>query len=240
MAIKARYTRILVDGADLSSQNNNVTVSVNTDNQDVTTFQATARAFLTMDPEGSIQHDGYFDSAAMEAQLEDIIANNDAVYVGVGFGTGTNGYPIYVLKNSPAAGLTVNSAVGDVITVSGSWATGEGLQRAIELYTGAVAATGALTGRDLGAAGSAGGAVYVWVTSITGTATDAVITVESDSANTFATAALEATVTFSATGGYAAAMTGVIGRYVRVNVTDLGGATGFTFVCAVVVDGVTQ
>ena len=240
MAIKARHTRILVDGADLSSQNNSVTVGVSTGNQDVTTFQASAREFLTLDPEGSIQHNGYFYNSGMEEQLQAIIAANDAVYVGVGFGTATNGYPVYVLKNSPAASLTVNSQVGNVITVSGSWATGEGLQRSIELFTGAVTATGAQTGRDFGAAGSAGGTIFVWVTSITGTAINAVITVQSDSASNFATAASEGTVTFSAIGGYAAAMTGAIGRYVRVNVTSLGGATGFTFVCAVVVNGVTQ
>jgi len=242
MAIKSRHVRILVNEADISGQNNNVSVTVGNDRQDVTTFQATAKEFITLDPEGSIEHSGYFyDDAQMEALLEDIATNDETALVGVGFGTNTAGYPIYVITEAPVSSFNVGGEVSNVVTVAGNWGAGQGMSRARELFTGTLASTGNQTGRDLGAGGSADGVAYLWVTGITGSATDAEITVESDSAATFdSPAATDATFTFSDVGATAIAIEGTIGRYVRVVLGDLGGATNITFVCAVAVNGVTQ
>jgi hypothetical protein len=241
MAIRARHVRILVDGVDLSGQNNSVEVAVNTDRSDVTTFQQTAKSWITQDPEGTITHAGYFAaSGGMEAQLQALVAADGLATVGVAIGTNAAGHPVYVLPNAPVSGMNVAAPVGNVITVNANWGSGEAMQRAIELYTGTLAATGAQTGRDLAATGSAGGTAYLWVTGITGTATNATITVQSDSASGFTGPTTKATFTFSALGAYAVAMTGTVGRYVRANLTGLGGATNITFVCAAVVGGVTQ
>jgi hypothetical protein len=81
--------------------------------------------------------------------------------------------------------------------------------------------------------------VYVWVQSITGTATNASIKVQSATTEG-GTYADEATVTFSAVGDASAAMTGAISQWLRVNVASMGGATSITLAVVACVDGVTQ
>jgi hypothetical protein len=79
----------------------------------------------------------------------------------------------------------------------------------------------------------------LFVTTITGSATNADIDVES-SATQAGVYASEGTLTFSAVGAYAIDLTGTVNRWVRINTTDLGGATSFAVIVAVAVDGVTQ
>jgi len=77
------------------------------------------------------------------------------------------------------------------------------------------------------------------VQDIGGTATNAAIKVQSDSASNFSGVADEATFTFSAVGAYQATLSGTVGRYVRANVTSLGGADDLTFLMIVALAGVS-
>ena len=64
------------------------------------------------------------------------------------------------------------------------------------------------------------------VSAIGGTATSATIDVESSIDNlSFAS---EGTFTFSAVGGFTLALSGTVNRYLRINLTSMGGATSIT------------
>jgi hypothetical protein len=134
--------------------------------------------------------------------------------------------------------LKVNLAAPELITFelntppAGSAVTG------LRILDTTVSATGNQTAVDFGAAGAAGGMVFVFVQAITGTATNASVKVQS-STSSGGTYADEATVTFSAEGGYVAVMTGAINRWLRVNVAGMGGATAIKLVAIACVKGVT-
>jgi hypothetical protein len=91
---------------------------------------------------------------------------------------------------------------------------------------------------DIGAAGSAGGFAYLFVTTETGSGTNGTIDIES-SATEAGTYASEGTFTFSAVGVTAVTMTGTVNRWLRLNCTALGGATSWTVSCIACVSGVT-
>jgi len=132
--------------------------------------------------------------------------------------------------------------VDGALAVNGGWNGGSGIKRGLRVWSGTFSATGAQSTPayiDIGAAGTAGGFAYLHIQAITGAATDAVILVESDTATNFASAATEATFTFSAVGAQEQAMAGTVNRYIRLNCTDLGGATNFTVVAIACVSGVT-
>lgn len=240
--IKAKYSRLLVNEFDLSTQHNSLEVSVATEQQDVSTFQNTGKAYLSMTPEGSIAVKGFFDDAAAgytEQELAEAIENVETLYVAALFGTQTAACPVYVAPATNVESLTITAPVDGVIEIDGGFPAGSGLRRGLRCFSGTLSATGAQTYIDLGAAGAAGGLAWLWVQTITGTATNATVTVESDDNTGFSSAATEGTFTFSAVGGYQVTLSGTIDRYVRLNCTSLGGATSFVVVGAVAVTGVT-
>lgn len=247
MPIKACYTRIIVGGVDLSGETNTVGVNVQGRNLEYGVLQDCDARKIQLSPQGVIEHNGYYTGPAagtIEQTMYSYLASTSGVHVGVIFDTNATtpfGYVQDVAYNSR---LNINAQTGQLITVAGNWPTltgsGNQLIRGYQAFGGAVTATGAASaGIDFGAAGSAGGRAYVFVTSITGTATSATIDVESDTDSGFGTAASEGTATFSAVGCQEVALSGTVNRYVRMNVTSLGGATGFTFYALICLSGVT-
>ena len=241
--IKAKYCRIWVNEFDFSGKSSSLEVDISTAQQDVSTFQNTGKTFLALDPEGTINQVGFFDDADagyLEQEIAESIENAETLYVAALFGTQTAACPAYVAPSTNTESMNISGSVGGVIEFKGGWPAGGGLKRGLRLYSGTISATGGVTHIDLGAAGSAGGWVWLFVRDITDTAVDAEITVESDTSSGFGTAATEATFTFSDVGGFEATMTGTVNRYVRLNCTDLGGATDFTVGAVVAVAGVTM
>ena len=244
-AVKAQYTRLLVNEFDFSSQSNSLEVSLENGREDVTTFQTTGKEFLTTDTEGTISQQGYFAdviAGQFEAEIQESIDNGESLYVAALFGTNTDACPAYVARATETSGLTVGAQVPGVITLSGEWFQGLGVLRGLRVWTGTFSATGAQTSPayiDLGAVGTAGGRAWLFVQTITGSATNATITLQSDTVNTFAAAATECTFTFSAVGGYEQALSGTVNRYLRANCTSKGGATSFVVVVIAAVSGVT-
>lgn len=240
--IRAKYSRLLVNEFDLSTQHNSLEVSVATEQQDVSTFQNTGKAFLSMVPDGSIATKGFFDDAAAgytEQELAEAVENAETLYVAALFGTATAACPVYVAPATSVENIAITAPVDGVIEIDGGFPAGSGLRRGLRCFSGTISATGAQAHIDLGAAGAAGGLAWLWVQTITGTAEDATITVESDDNTDFSSAATEGTFTFSAVGGYQVTLSGAIDRYVRLNCTDMGGATSFVVVGVVAVTGVT-
>lgn len=246
---KGRWSRLWVDDFDMSTKTASAEISMSIGTEEVTAFQATAKEFITTDPESSIKITGYVssltaDSGGWEQELYDRFAALNTTQVGLMLAdsaTGDAGMPCYVLPLTSADQMKISAPATGVLGIDGSFMAGDyGLRRGVCLWYGAITATGNKTSYDIGAAGSAGGDVYVWVFSITGTATNASVKVQS-SATEGGTYLDEGTVTFSAVGhATSAAMTGTVNRWLRVNIASMGGATGFTIAVVATVDGVTQ
>ena len=249
MATKGRWSRLWVDDFDMSTKTASAEISMSIGTEEVTAFQATAKEFITTDPESSIKITGYVSSLAAdtggwEQELYDRFAAPNTTQVGwmlADRATGDAGMPVYVLPLTSADSMKITAPATGVLGIDGSFMAGDyGLRRGICLWYGTITATGNKTAYDIGAAGSSGGDIYVWVFSITGSATNASIKVQSATTQG-GTYADEGTVTFSATGrATSAAMTGTVNQWLRVNVASMGGATGFTIAVVATVDGVTQ
>ena len=245
---KGRWSRLWVDDFDMSTKTSTTEVSMAINTEEVTSYQATAKEFIATDPESSIKVTGYVSDIAnnaggWEQELYDRFAALNVSQVGVMYADtsgGDVGMPTYVLPLTSADQMKVSAPSAGVLGIDGNFMAGDiGMRRGLCLWYGAITGTGTKTGIDFGAAGSAGGDIYVWVFSITGTATNATVKVQS--ATTLGgTYADEATVTFSAKGGFTAAMTSSISQFLRVNISSMGGATGFTIAVVATVDGVTQ
>lgn len=240
MAIKGTYTRILVDQFDFSGVSNSVDVAINSEEFDVTAFQDEGNMFLTGVSGGTITQNGYFDGAAAggyEAEVYSRLGSTTGHVVAVLFGTQTTGCPAYVLPGTDGREMTIASPVNGIVTLNGTWGEGSGIRRGRRVFGGTISATGAQTAIDFGAAGSMGGVAYVFVQTITGSASNATIAVQSSSNNS--TFDNEGTATFSAVGVQTVALSGTVNRYIRLNCTSLGGATSFVVVGVVCVNGVT-
>ena len=234
---------------DMSTRTASAEVSMSIGTEEVTAFQATAKEFITTDPESSIKITGYVSSLAAdtggwEQELYDRFAALNTAQVGLMLSdsaSGDAGMPCYVLPLTSADQMKITAPATGVLGIDGNFMAGDtGLKRGVCLWYGAISATGNKTAYDIGAAGSTGGAIYVWVFSITGTATNASVKVQSATTEG-GTYADEGTVTFSATGkATSAAMTGTVNRWLRVNVASMGGATGFSIAVVATVNGVTQ
>ena len=89
-------------------------------------------------------------------------------------------------------------------------------------------------------AGAAGGRAWLWFHSNVGTATDATIDVESDDNSGFTSATSRGTFTFSTSGVHHLELSlATVERYLRINTTDLGGATSVNVTVVAGVSGIT-
>jgi hypothetical protein len=242
MPVPARYTRLLIDEFDFSSDHSGLTFTVANAPIDVPAFQTEGLQRLPGPVSATLQHNGYYtgpDVGDLEAELHDRLGSETAVYVATLFDTRAVGNPAYVLPSTWGQQLTLDAPIDKLLTVAGNWAEGP-VQRGYVLVDGELTATGAGTAVTLPGAGAAGGKGYLFVRAIDGAAVDAEITVECDTADDFPSATTVGTFTFAAVGVVAIDLDDVVETYVRINVTDLGGADGFTVACIVCVDGVTQ
>lgn len=240
--IKGINTRVLVGGYLLSSQTNSATVQSTSNTVETTPFEAAAKEYITLAPDGNIDIGGYltFDTAngaTFEKRLHTSLSTADTVGI-IYYNTALAGSPGYVLPDSYTDDLQIQSPVAGVITVSGSYTSTVGLRRGVCIYSGTISATGTTMAVDIGAAGVAGGYAYLFVTTETGTGTNADIDIES-ATSAGGTYSSEGTFTFSAIGTTAVAMSGTVNRYLRLNCTDLGGATSWVVTCIACVSGVT-
>ena len=245
MATHAKYTRILVDEYDFSTDSNSLTVDLGSNPIDVTCFQATAMDWLQGFSGGSIAHGGYYIVGAAEGEMEKEIydrTSTAADVVTAMFGTDTEACPSYVIPACYADQWEVGAEIEGALTLQANWNGGGGVRRGLRVWTGTFSATGAQTSPayiDLGAQATAGGFAYLHITAITGGATDAIILLESDDNTDFSSAATEATWTFSAVGAEEQTLSGTIDRYIWLNCTDMGTATTLVVVAVACASGIT-
>lgn len=242
--IHGRYTKIWVDEFDLSSQNNSLDMSIAIDALDGTAFQDTAAVMYAGMPTGKISQKGYF-TGKTAGMNEDVLYDRFGTAtstVAALFGTATTGCPAYVSRTTGTEKMMISTTPNALMTISGDWVNGGSIVRGMRIWEGTFSATGAQTSPgyiDVGAVGSAGGFAYLFVQTITGSATNATITVESDDNTSFTSAATEGTFTFSAVGVRTMTLSGTVDRYIRINCTSKGGATSFVVGAIVCVAGVT-
>jgi hypothetical protein len=246
MTVKGCRTRILVGGVDLSGDTNTVGVNIQGRAIDYGVLQDCDQRRLPLSPAGSIEQNGYYtgpSAGKIEAELNTYLGSTTGVHVACIYDTAGSVPFAYVQSKAYNSKLAIKGQTGQLLTVAGLWptlkASGARMYRGYQVFGGAVTATGAVTGIDFGAAGSAGGKAFVFVTSITGSASSAAIKIQSDSSDTHGTTSDEGTATFSAVGCQEVSLSGTVNRYIRANVSSLGGATGFTFYAIVCLDGVT-
>lgn len=244
MAIPAWQTKILLDGYDFSGLTNGVSIDIPVGMLEYGVLQQNSMSKIPSYPTPAIVHNGFYDgpnAGQMFDYFHDKLGSANDVTVGVILGTSLAIPVAYVLPTSFGQQLKIDAPYNQLLTLSGNWPAGTSpLYRGYQVALGAaIDATGALTHIDFGAAGSAGGRAWLFVTGITGAATDAAIKVQSDSDSGFGTVADEATFEFSAIGAYEVSLSGTVGRYVRANVTDLGGADDISFLLVAAISGVT-
>ena len=242
MTVPARSVRLLIDEFDFSTDSSGLTLTVANGVIDAPSFQMTGVERLPGPVGVSLEHNGYYtgpDVSDLQAELNDRLGTETPVYVAALFDTRALGNPAYVLPATWGAQLTLDTPIDKLLTIAGKWAEQYG-QRGYVLLDGAKTATGAGTVVTLPAAGAAGGVAYLFVRAIDGTAVNADVTVECDTAANFPSATTKGTFTFSDVGVVIITLAGAVEQYVRINVTDLGGSDGITAACIVCVAGVTQ
>lgn len=246
MTVKGCRTRIIVGGVDLSGDTNTVGVNIQGRAIDYGVLQDCDQRRLPLSPAGSIDHNGYYtgpSAGKIEAELYTYLGSTTGVHVATIYDTAGTVPFAYVQDMAYNSKLAIKGQTGQLLTVAGMWPTlkssGARMIRGYQVGSGTVSSTGAVTGIDLGAAGSAGGKLYVFITAITGSASSAAIKLQSDTDPAFGTAADEGTATFSAVGCQEVTLSSTVNRYQRMNVTSLGGATNFTFYAISCIDGVT-
>lgn len=145
------------------------------------------------------------------------------------------------LDGSFPSNYTVDTPLDNLIAIQGTWVNTDSICAGyIVANEQSYSSTGAKTGIDFGSLTTTGGKAILIISSITGTATNAQIKLQSDDNDSFSSASDEGTFTFSAVGVYELTLSGTVDRYIRPNVVTLGGATSFVATILVGLNGVTQ
>ena len=231
--MKGTEASILVDEYIFDGSTSQIELQMQVGEGESTNLASTAGEYVPILPSQRITQQGWVDGVAaddFQAELDARLANN-GVLVTVLFGKSSVGCVAYTIPDSQNVEMNIASPMAGLMTVSGNWGTTAAIRRGIRIWEGEISATGGKTSQDNGVGATTGGYAFLHVTGIDGTASDAEILIESSPDNS--TWSTEATFTFSDLGGYTATLSGTVGRYLRVNVSDLGGADSLTLTAVV-------
>ena len=246
MTVKGCRTRIIVGGVDLSGDTNTVGVNIAGRAIDYGVLQDCDQRRLPLSPQTNFEHSGYYtgpSAGSLEAELYTYLGSTSGVVVSTVYDTAGSIPFAYSLDAGYNTRLAINAQTAQLLTVAGNWgllkSSGAQAYRSYQVWGGTISSTGALTGIDFGAAGSAGGKAFIHVTAITGSASSAAVKIQSDTDPAHGTTVDEGNTSFSAVGCYEISLSGTVNRYVRLNCTSLGGATSFVIYALVGLSGVT-
>jgi len=142
-------------------------------------------------------------------------------------------------RNTWGQSLKVALSAPELITFDSNTAAAGTDETGVRINAGNIFATGTQNPSiDLGAGGAEGGRLYLFIHSITGTATNAQMKLQSATTQG-GTYTDRGAITFSAVGGYSVALTATVDRYVRFVNVSMGGSTAITFTMIACVKGVT-
>ena len=243
MASSGHLTELFIDGVRLSTGSFSLDLSIDTPQEDATTFQAAAASTVSMLNAATLEQNGYLTPSSSPRSLEAKLyaAVSASGVVAALFGTADAVCPAYVLPDADGSNVKIGAGQ-KLMTIGGKWGSGNlGIRRGKRIYQNSFTTTGPLPGADMGSAGSNGGTLYLFLYANTGSPTNAQIKIQSDSASNFATAVDHATITgISDLKAFSATLTGVIGRYVRLNVLSMGGSSSLTAMAILCLNGVTM
>jgi len=231
--MKGTEAGVLVDEFDFSRMVSQVEFNIEVAEAERTHLDSQAQEFVPLLPKASLTLNGYYDNAegyAFEGEMADRFGGADTLAT-VLLQRSVAACPAYVFPSCSVLEMTFGAPVAGLITLNLRIPpTGE-CWRGLRVFAGDLDATGEQAAVDFGVGTDTGGSAALHVTAIDGVAVDAEIRIES-SANEVDWAD-EGSLIFSAVGGYTIALTGEIGRYVRANLLDLGGADEVSVVVVV-------
>ena len=224
--MKGTELGVWVDEYDFSADTSQVDLTFEVGEGESSNLASTAQEFVPMLSKGTLQQNGYFDGVMPDGFEAELNAR---------FGAGTALVTVLVQKSVPAcvayvlpgaAGyeMAFGAPMAGLVTLNGKWGTSVRTRRGLRIYSGTLAAVAPQTAVDFAAGVTTGGQAFLHVATITGVASGATIKVQSSPDNSVWSD--EGTFTISAVGSFSLALSGVVGRYIRLNCTSLGGATG--------------
>lgn len=235
-------TGILIDEFDFTGSYMGADIEITVGEIPVTPFGVTG---LVTDPgpsSGKISLRGYYTGSAAGDVYKEMTDR---------LGTGGEGTCMAVLSDTTDANcvadcssnawgqtLKLSMPTKETLTFEAGTAGTESIKSGFRILNATVTTTGNQAAVDFGAAGSLGGAVFIFVQAVGGSVSNASIKVQSATTEG-GTYADEATIDVDAIGGYYAVMTGAVNRWLRVNIASMGGATSLKIVAIACVKGVT-
>lgn len=239
--ILGKYASVLVDEFNFDAYTSEIRAEFTVGSEEDTTLNSDAAEAEPILTNLKLFQNGYFDGTAADEYERELNDRRgvDGVVISALFGTNSAACPAYHITDGFGQGMEFAVPVAGLMTLNGMWANTVQPYRGIRIANVTISSTGNQSSVDLTSAGSNGGLLVVHVTAITGSATNASVKLQS-SATEGGAYADEATVTFSAVGGFTAVASGTVNRWVRLNTASLGGATDFTLQAFAVVTGVTS
>lgn len=216
---------VWVDEYDFSSAISEVDVQMEVPEAERTSLASAAQEFRPLLPKLSVTQNGYFEGVlpdGFEAELRSRFGVGGAVVTVLTDRLDTD-CAAYVLPDASNFEMAFATPVGGLITLNGKWGTSENARRGRRVFDGTFDAVEDGATVDFGAGVTDGGYAFLHVASITGTATNATIEVESSADNVSFVS--EGVFTVSAVDGYVLALSGAVSRYIRLACTSVGGAT---------------
>lgn len=222
-----KNTALFYNGANLTSYFNEASVSQDVETAETTAFGNDAKTYITGLKDGTLSGSGMFDGAAgaVDQTLSGVIGAAAADLVTLapdGAVAGRRSYSMAARETS----YEISSPVGDVVSISLEVQADGGVDRGILLAANSsVSASGQSAGQNNGAATTNGATAYLHVTANTRDGASTFKVQHSTDNVTFVDLVTFASVSASATGGEAVAVTGTVNQYVRSEHVP-GGSSG--------------
>lgn len=216
---------VWVDEYDFSSAISEVDVQMETGEAERTSLASVAQEFRPLLPKIGVTQNGYFEGVlpdGFEAEMKARFGVGGAVVTVLTDDLDADCVS-YVLPDASGYEMVINTPMNGLVTLNGKWGTSGNARRGLRVFDGTFDAVEDGASVDFGAGVTDGGVAFLHVASITGTATDATIDVESSADDV--TFVSEGTFTFSGVDGLTLALSGAVSRYIRLACTSLGGAT---------------
>lgn len=223
--MKGTELGIWVDEFEFSSSTSQVDLTFEIGEAERTSLASSAQEFVPLLPKCTVAQNSYFEGVlpdGFEAEMNARFGAGLAVVTVVTQKSDAD-CVCYVLPEATNYSMVFGAPVAGLVTLNGQWGTSAEAVRGLRVFDGTFDDVESGATVDFGAGTTTGGLAVLHVASITGTATDAEIRIES-SANEVDWAD-EGSFIFSAVGGYSVALSGTVGRYVRLSCIDLGDAT---------------
>lgn len=242
--VPARYCSILIDEFDFSTDLMGGTISLPVESEEIATLQMDALGAMPLGAGTSkLEISGYYNGYSagdIYKELQTRQSANTLATAAALLDTTALGNPAYVLTNSWLDQLSIEFPARTLLTLKGAMS-------ANPMRHGNTVANQQMTATaqgvvDMGIAGSAGCTAYLFVRGITGTPSGITVKLQGATSSGFGTPVdLGTWTSFTAVGCKVLTVaSGTVHRYLRLNVTGLGGATNFTACAIVCVPGVTE